>query len=304
MSKLAYLVALVSMVTLLGLVACSRSTPTPTAVTDPAPAVATEDTLVPRVTSDVDVTDVPETTDEAVAEVVPEGTRVVPEETEVVPEETRVVPEETLVVPEEAEIVPEETLAIPMEAATGIIAPLPVDDPSALASELSEAERGCLGVTSDDNGLLDLFAMPEAPDPEQQGRIVACLEDETLLRLFLTGMIGASGPLSEETSGCVRSGMGGIDLRAMMLAGNEEAAMIGGMSTMVLTVSCMNEAEWARVAPALGMRVEDRESQLCILEKVGGVEGLTRALQAEDGSTVMTILGFVAECGGPGVPGS
>ena len=38
------------------------------------------------------------------------------------------------------------------------------------------------------------------------------------MRLFLTGLIGQAGTLSEETSVCIRRGFSGFDLRSMMLA--------------------------------------------------------------------------------------
>ena len=71
------------------------------------------------------------------------------------------------------------------------------------------------------------MADPTVP-PEETAALIQCLEDETLLRLFLTGLIG---PLSAETSTCVRSGFANFDLRSVMLAtpaeSNEAAAMAG-----------------------------------------------------------------------------
>ena len=68
---------------------------------------------------------------------------------------------------------------------------------------------------------------------EEIAALSQCLEDETLLRLFLTGVIGQTGPLSAESSTCVRSGFANFDLRSVMFAtpaeSEEEAAMVGGM---------------------------------------------------------------------------
>ena len=89
--------------------------------------------------------------------------------------------------------------------------------------------------------------------PEETAALIQCLEDETLLRLFLTGLIGQTGPLSAETSTCVRSGFANFDLRSVMLAtpaeSNEAAAMAVSMAGFLLTLSCLSEEEWQAVGP-------------------------------------------------------
>ena len=47
------------------------------------------------------------------------------------------------------------------------------------------------------------------------------------MRLFLTGLIGQAGTLSEETSECIRGGFSGFDLRSMMLASATQGEMKG-----------------------------------------------------------------------------
>ena len=99
------------------------------------------------------------------------------------------------------------------------------------------------------------LGVPELASPDEAEQLIQCLEDETLMRLFLTGLIGQAGTLSEETSECIRGGFSGFDLRSMMLAsaagGDEEAGMVGGMAAFFLTLSCLEEDEWAAAAPAL-----------------------------------------------------
>ena len=134
-------------------------------------------------------------------------------------------------------------------------------------SELSDAEQSCLAgnVAPQVRALLG-----GAPDlPEETAALIQCLEDETLLRLFLTGLIGQTGPLSAETSTCVRSGFANFDLRSVMLAtpakSNEAAAMAGSMAGFLLTLSCLSEEEWQAVGPTLGMGADDRDGLQCVL---------------------------------------
>ena len=185
-------------------------------------------------------------------------------------------------------------------AGTGGIAPLRMDDPVAIASELSESELACLAGVADTGRLLQLFAAPELATPEEQTGLIGCLEDETLLRIFLTGLIGDTGPLGEESSACIRVGMEGVDLRSVMMAGmggNEEAAMIGGMSAMFLTMACLSDEEFAAAAPALGMSPDDRESLQCVLEQLGGPEGMAETLGKGDESSFMALFGAAMGCG-------
>ena len=129
-----------------------------------------------------------------------------------------------------------------------------------------------------------LGGAPDAVSAEEIAALSQCLEDETLLRLFLTGVIGQTGPLSAESSTCVRSGFANFDLRSVMFAtpaeSEEEAAMVGGMVGFLLTLSCLNEEEWQAVGPSLGMGADDRDSLQCVIAELGSQEGLAAALQS------------------------
>ena len=192
-----------------------------------------------------------------------------------------------------------------------MIAPLMLDDPEAVASELSGPELACLAGTADTGSLLRLFADPDLATPEEVTQLVTCLEDETLLRIFLTGFIGEAKPLSLETSDCVRTGFEGIDLRSVMLAGSggdEEAAMAGSMAAFITTLACLSEEEWLAIAPAMGMDPSERDSLICLNEELGGPEGMAQALSGEDESGLMAFVAPWAECalemiGAPGEVG-
>ena len=187
------------------------------------------------------------------------------------------------------------------EPAAGMIVPLRMDDPLAIATELSEGELACLAGVDDLDNLLQFFSTPESATSQQQQELINCLEDETVLRLFLTGLItNTTGPLSVDTSSCIRVGMEGIDLRSVMLAGvggNEQAAMVGSMSAMFLSLSCLNEEEFEAAGPEIGMTQEDLESFDCVMQEMGGPAGMAAALEAEDESGIMALFGAAFACG-------
>ena len=94
---------------------------------------------------------------------------------------------------------PTETPAPP-----GVLAPLHALDSGATLSELSDAELACIG-----------------ENPERQTRFFGCLNDETINRIFLAGFVPGPGPLSQESSDCVRAAFEVINPREVMTAGIE-----------------------------------------------------------------------------------
>ena len=199
----------------------------------------------------------------------------------------------------EPEVTPE---TAPAEQVPGTVAitPLHLNDPLTVASELLEAELTCLAGVAEIARLMEIFAAPELASPEERANVIGCLEDETVLRIFLTDLIEGSGQLSLETSACIRTGMGGVDLRALLASGPEgggEAAMVGSMSAFILTLMCLSEEEWQATAPSLGAAPEERENLQCLLEKMGGPEGFAETLGAGDESSFVALFGAIAECG-------
>ena len=197
----------------------------------------------------------------------------------------------------EPEVTPEPATA----TATGAITPLRMDDPEAFMAGLSDAEQSCISENSDPQALMALMGAPELAPPAEAEQFIQCLEDETLMRLFLTGLIGQAGTLSEETSACIRGGFSEFDLRSMMLTsatgGDEGAAMAGGMAAFLLTLSCLDEDEWAAAAPALEMAPGDRETLQCVMETLGGPEGIAAALQPAGGGPPTAFFEAAIGCG-------
>ena len=127
----------------------------------------------------------------------------------------------------------------------GVLAPLQALDISALLSELSANELACIG---DDAGkLVRSLTGPSSAPREEQAKLIGCLEDETVARIFLAGFVPGPGPLSQETSDCVRAAFEVIDPRAVMTAGIEGdpgRAMAGSMAALSVTTACLNDEEW------------------------------------------------------------
>ena len=180
-----------------------------------------------------------------------------------------------------------------------VIAPINIQDPAAFTSELSATEQSCVSEAVEPEQFGLVLGNPEL-FPDVANQLIQCFEDETLLRLFITGLIGLSGPLSAESSACIRGGTAGIDMRSVMSAGiegDEQTAMVGSMSAMMVALSCLNDTEWEAASAQLGVDPAQRESAQCVMEQLGGPEGMATALQSEDGSGVFTIMFAALDCG-------
>lgn len=185
--------------------ATARPSPEPTATPRPTATPEPTATPMPTATPEPTATQIPTSTPEPTATLAPTATT----EPSATP-----VPTST----------PEPTVA----AQAVPLWPLPVTDPLAMASSFSEAELTCLAGVSDLERLLQLFATPEQATAEERIKVLGCLEDETVLRYFLTVVVKATSPLSAESSGCIRTAVEALDLRTMIksgTAGSEQAAM-------------------------------------------------------------------------------
>ena len=183
----------------------------------------------------------------------------------------------------------------------GMLAPINLNDPETFMSQLSSAEQSCISENGDPRQLLMLMRGPGPGSPQDAQELIPCLGDETLLRLFLTGLTGQTEPLSAETSTCVRSGFQDFDIATVLLSssmgpGGEAATMMGSMAGFVLTLSCLNEEEWQMASPRLGLRPEERESLQCVTSQLGGPAGLAAALQPRDGEPPTAYTNAATAC--------
>ena len=175
-----------------------------------------------------------------------------------------------------------------------------MDDPEAFFSGLSEAEQACVSGSVDTAQVPLLLANPELAGTEEATAFLECLEQETALRLFLSGIVEPGSSLSPESSECIRTGSGQMDVKGVMFAGisgDDETAMVQGMGLFVLALSCLNEEESQQAVSALGASPEELENLKCVLRELDGPEGMVRALQPEDGGPPIEFFEAVFTCG-------
>ena len=73
---------------------------------------------------------------------------------------------------------------------------------------------------------------------------------------------------------------------------------VGGLSAYLVSLSCPDEQEFAVVAPAMAMTLEDRDGLKCLMESRGGPEGLADSLASVETSNGLNVLIQAAtECG-------
>ena len=168
-------------------------------------------------------------------------------------------------------------------APPGVLPPLQPLDSGEMFSELSEAEKECIGENT-----------------ERQTRYIGCLEDETLARIFLAGFVPGPGPLSQESSDCVRAAFEVIDPRAVMTAGIEGdpgRAMAGRMAAFSVTIACLTNQEWEATAPVLGMSPDERAGMQCLLAELGGPAEMAKAMTAAQEGEFTNLAKAGAGCG-------
>ncbi len=192
-----------------------------------------------------------------------------------------------------------EDMALPPDR----LVPFAVDDPQAFLSGLSPREQSCLG----DKGigpeeLLQMTGRSPGSSPETTADIVNCLQDDTVLRLFLTTLVGQVEPFSEETSLCIREGFVPIDLRGLLAPaiafGSPASSLAMSMAALNVSVVCMNDEEWAIYSPRLGMQPEDKEGAACLFDELGGPEQVVKAMQeASLGETPEGLTEAFNKCG-------
>ncbi len=181
----------------------------------------------------------------------------------------------------------------------GVIGPINMQDPTALMSLLSPDELGCVLEKADPEALMKLASAPETATPEEAEGFVGCLGDEALLSFFLMPFTSQTGALSQETSACIRTGFESFDLGTLLVGSyaspDDEAAMVTGMTGFIVTLSCLNEDEWEAASPTLELGPYNPEGLQCLLEKVGGPDGLA-AMTSPDAGPPIALFGAALEC--------
>ena len=166
------------------------------------------------------------------------------------------------------------------------LAPLAAENADALLADVSDSESMCLSDNIPSDRLAVLATTPELATEAEREAFIGCLEHDTRLRLLLTPVLNATGPLSVESSACMRRSYADTDLAALMSSvaadagtGPEaEAAMAQGMVTFFVSLSCLNEEEFQTASVAMGLAPGERENFLCVLDQVGGQDALAALL--------------------------
>ena len=168
-----------------------------------------------------------------------------------------------------------------------VITPLDLSDSKAALSRLSKPEISCLKQAASPGRLHEILRGVRVPVPDEEAWIVACLGDETLFGVFVAMLIGDPGPLSQDTSTCLRTGLEWVDLRELMTEdtrerGQDDRAGAVFLSGYFTAAACLNQEEWDATAAGLGLNPGDQETFRCFIEAVGGPEALATALEGTD----------------------
>ena len=83
------------------------------------------------------------------------------------------------------------------------------------------------------------------PVPEEEAWIVACLGAETLFGVFVALLLGDPGPLSQETSACLRTELEWVDPRELLTEdtrerGQEDRSGAVFLSGYFTAAACLN----------------------------------------------------------------
>ena len=174
----------------------------------------------------------------------------------------------------------------PTSVLPGVLSPLRLQDLEATAG-LSDTEITCIGDLPETMAQVLAWQGPEARD--ELRRLIGCLSDETLSRLFLAGLVTGPEPLSLETSDCVRAAFTVIDPQEVMTAGIEDdphwAQRATASSTAVATTvtACLTDKEWERATPGIQKGLQERADQRCLMEALGGPEKMAETMRAVAG---------------------
>ena len=185
---------------------------------------------------------------------------------------------------------------------SGVITTLSRDDQEAFLSAVSGVERDCLARRFNAQRLMVLTGTPEFASPREIEDFILCLGDETILRVLVTESISDIGRLSEGSSACIRDGLSAIDLRSSFAlwltpteTWGEDERFMGSLAAIYISNSCLNEEEFQNAALTLSITVEERAEMQCVLERVGGPEGMA-GFEWQDGGLDPVFMGAMLQC--------
>ena len=187
------------------------------------------------------------------------------------------------------------------DAPPEILNPINMKDPEAFMSELSGDEQSCLSEIGDPQQLLMLMNSPEPTSPEERDVLAGCLENETLLKIFLKRFTDEAGPMSSDTSACVSAGFQNLDLPAMMLTNpegpDEETGIVQVMAGLIIVLACLDEPEWQTASQTLDLPPDGREALQCAMNLLGGPEGVVASMESKEGEQPTAFFNAATKCG-------
>ena len=192
------------------------------------------------------------------------------------------------------------TMATPAPSSTlepappGPLVPLVIQDPQGLLSALSKSELFCIGGDPEILTWTLTLAGPGMAPKLEKSRLMDCLDDETVTRLFMGPFLPRREPLSLQTSGCIREALEVINPRETMTAGilgDSGKAMAGSMAAFAVTVACLTDEEWESAEPELVMTPEERAGMQCFMEVLGGPARMAKDLMTGDTASADRLVG-------------
>ena len=172
-------------------------------------------------------------------------------------------------------------------------------DTETIDSELSDAELDCIKEIGPFMLQRWDFILPGPGYQEERAKIIGCLEDETVARIFVADTAEGVATLSLESSACIRAVFNEIDPRLMMLAkveGFPEDTLSSATILSLVTTACLNDAEWETAAEWLREESELRELMRCMMENLGGPGEMAAAITAEDEDNQKMLAEAAEDC--------
>ena len=184
---------------------------------------------------------------------------------------------------------------------SGTPVPLDSNSPEAFMSQLSSAELSCISEIGDPQQLPMLINSPDLTSQEERDALAGCLDNKTLLNIFLKRFTDKAGPMSNDTSACVSTGFQNLHPRAMMLTDpegpDEESGIVQVMAGIIIVLACLDESEWQTASQTLGLPPDEREALQCAMKLLGAPEEIVASMESKEGEQPTAFFNAATECG-------
>ena len=170
---------------------------------------------------------------------------------------------------------------------------------------LSEPEHSCLAAADAAGSFVAeeiRTFLEEGTASYKMREVVPCLSDASVSSLMIMGMNSSLGPLSDATKTCLSDGLTGIDLRNVLTGANEQALMVHGSVSLVIALSCLNDAEWQSADSFLDIDIvpQDQQRLNCMVQYFGSPQKLATALRPTTKYVPEALFEAMLLCGVPG----